>query len=158
MIQLTAVLIAGLVFEIYRDICLHKFNMTRSFSFTYYKWNKKNMSWAFTIFIFSFSLPMAIAMSTYLGMVAAGLICVSGVAADTKRDKQTEKLHSYSVIIGIVLAFLSIGVDFGQWWLAVIGATIVLGTWMSQIKYHTYWTELQTILIIIIAVVREYGA
>lgn len=155
--RLIALLISGLVFASYCIFNLYKFGVTKSISITYYKL-QKSLRWLFTVFMVSWSIPMSIAGNTPLMWFACSCMILTGVAADGRRDKMTERLHIIGVNTGIIAGYVSVWADYGYWWLAVmglIGTILMLGKvftdkleWRDEIDNHTWYIEIYHFIIL----------
>lgn len=161
MIQLIALFISLFVFVGYLVFCYNRFGyISYSISSTFYDFTGK-LRYLYTLFMITFAFSLFIAGGTLLLYFATILMIATGVAADTRRDKLTGIIHYIGANVGILLGLLSLFIDFGLWWLSVIGVCGILFVWLPYMKSvkkyfqwlpkvdnHTYWIEVIAFIVV----------
>ena len=97
--------------------------------------------------LFMYQVPSGL---SFIALAGLGL---SGVAANYKEYKSQEIMHIIGATVGIIFAFISIGVFFGGWawlWLpGYLGSIYLLKR--LKITNYTWWIECLAIVFIEIA-------
>jgi len=145
--KLIALFLSFAVFTGYVAYITIRFGWLRSISISWYHL-KAGERWKFTIALWLFAIPIAIAGDTALSFLAAAGICFCGAAGDAKNDQVTERVHVIGATGGIILGIAALILDFGLWYLAL--PYIVFAYYMirKQVKNHTFWIEVSAFYLI----------
>ena len=158
---------------IYTIVILTKFGWQKSYSMSYYNYNTHPFwKYAFSFFCFSIGYPAIILGATPLIFFAGVLIMLVGVAGaflgKDPEDKEDDDnlvwwMHMIGAYGGIILAQLSIAIDFKQYWVnaAFVVLSILILIFRNKLPKwenpdtgeleptHFFWIELVAILSII---------
>lgn len=134
------------VFTAYLVFILVKFPNLKSISDSYY--HLKNKIW-FTLALWGFAIPAMIAGDTLLMFFAGSGIAFVGAAAEFKQV-MTKTVHYVAAVCGIVFGMLSLGFDFGLWWVVVLAAIGSLGIRLT-FKNWIFWVEVFCFYVILIS-------
>ena len=135
-----------MIFMTYWLWIVSRFGVQKSISQSYYCHEIKALWWAWII---GFSLPVMIIASTPLMFVAGSAICFVGVSPDFRR-KVEDVVHVAASYIGIILAIVSLWVDFGLWYMFVIAAIGIGAMRLFKIKNLTWWVETFAFVIVFV--------
>lgn len=144
-------IITLVVFHLYLLFIYLKYGRIFSISDSYYALDK-NINFLFTLYTWSYALPMAIISlelnDSPLLFFAGAAICFVGVASNYKSDLMTKNTHMNCAAIGVILGLLSIIIEFKFWWLALIavalsGGVVLLGKNKKLFtNTYIYWAEI----------------
>lgn len=157
----TLFIITLVVFHLYLAFIYLKYGRIFSISDSYYALDK-NINFLFTLYTWSYALPMAIISldlnDSPLLFFAGAAICFVGVASNYKSDLMTKNMHMNCAAIGVILGLLSIIIEFKFWWLALIAIVLAGGiTLFGKNKKlftttYIYWAEMIIIESIFLAI------
>lgn len=157
----TLFIITLVVFHLYLAFIYLKYGRVFSISDSYYALDK-NVNFLFTLYTWSYALPMAIISldlnDSPLMFFAGAAICFVGVASNYKGNLMTKNMHYRCAAIGVILGLLSIIIEFKFWWLALIAIVLACGiTLLGRNKKlftnsYIYWAELIIVETIFLAI------
>ncbi len=148
-----------LSFAIYMSWITIRFGILSSISESFYalrdEYGKSSLiPWLFWLFLINVSWPIfpLLHFSGFSFFAMAGIIFV-GAAAQYRMGSPTELVHVIGAASGIILSFIAIGFVFGGWawaWLPATALIIGILNWV-RIKNYTWWLEVVSFVLIIIA-------
>lgn len=146
-------LTSNLVFIGYIVLCIALLGVTRSISITYSEL-PKDIKRLYSFAMFGTAIPLAMAGGTPIMYVAGSMIVLTGLAADVRRNKWTQRIHVYSANIGMGLGLLSLWIDFGLWYYSAISIIILGFIYLGPVRNKTYWAEIVIYFIVSIGVLE----
>jgi len=129
-----------LIFTGYIIYARIKYGQLKSISASWY-WLSSSQKWLFTLALWGFSIPLAIAGDTALFFFAAGGICFTGAAGDTKSLSMTEHVHNIGATGGIILGMGALLVDFHLWYVFLSFFLFSIFMMKKNIRNHTFWIQ-----------------
>jgi len=139
-IRLYSAIASILIFTGYIIYIRVKYGQLKSISASWY-WLNSSQKWLFTLALWGFTLPLSIAGNTALFFLAAGGICFTGAAADTKSLSMTEHVHTIGATGGIILGMGALLIDFHLWYIFLPFFLFSIYMIKKNIRNHTYWIE-----------------
>jgi len=134
------------IFLIYNGYIYFTYGLLPSISDSYYKLPEKFRIF-FTLFIWSFILPIIIVSSTPLMFFAGASIMFVGAAPKFMEDHE-KLIHFISAILGMTLSFLSMIVDFKM--ISVVPLLLInVFLFLKKPKNYIWWIEIITFMTII---------
>ena len=144
---------SGLVFTFMILTIVLKYKIQKSISDSYYSLSKKEKI-AFTLAIWGFSIPLVIVANSVLFLIAGGLLCLVGASANFKLNKRENNTHMTGAIGGILLAFVSLVVDFDLFPIFVVFAMISTFLYlMKDVVKYIWWIEILAYYLILIGLI-----
>lgn len=147
---------ALLVAFVYIINLIKNFGILPSVSESYYHIKHKAL---FTLFIWSISITMIIVGETGLMFFGGAFLSLVGAAPAIREDFE-HKVHSVGAIGGISFATVSMGIDFGLWWITatILGFAMFAipkklppkldKEWINGIPNPVFWIEMVSIPLI----------
>lgn len=150
--QIIRLIFLGLSFIIftgYLIYCYIKHGFTKTFSVTYYY---NDLKYLFTFTLILMSLFLALSGNTFLFYMAFFCISSVGIYAQYRRSNNKSSIHVVNAIIGIVLGFLSLLVNYQLYYIVSIGVFINLLFYLFNIKNKIYWIEVISYYVIVVGI------
>lgn len=128
-----------------------RYGQTRSVSAIFYELPEENRKLIWVLWQWSFSIAMFLAIPSSLTFGAAGFICFSAAAGDTKSSEITEKVHIGGAFGGIALAMGEIIRAKTIEAFIIVGLYVVMVLYghLKSVKNHTYWVEVMAVIFLI---------
>lgn len=135
-----------IVFVVYNSLFILNYGIPESISATYYKLKGRKQV-IFTLALWGFSIPVAIAAETGLLFFAGAFISFVGASPSFKNKGLERKVHFIGAYTGTILGFLSLFIDYNLLVVPLIGIFIISNLF-GRVKNYIFWVEVVAYLII----------
>jgi hypothetical protein len=168
---MTLILLTTIVFTVFLYSIYLDYGILKSVSDAFYKLKNDKMGYKFVIFILTIAISMAFIGNTPLFYIAGGLLSLVAISPAFKDeeskpdeiDRIEVQVHVFGATGGILIGFIALIFDFGQWYMPIPMILFTLYAtpkrwkkpFLMGIKNHTWWIEVFAFFNIMVGLLIE---
>lgn len=140
-----------LIFSSFIIFIILNYGVQHSISASYYKL-KGNQKILFTLALWGFTIPIIIYANTGLLFYSGAFICFVGVSPAFKNKGMEKKVHLIGAYTGIILGFISLLIDYNEYYL-VLGSIFIISNIIKRIPNYIWWIEVISFCAILLGLI-----